>query len=365
MIDRRTMLALPLAAAACSRPEPRYYAFVANQEGQAIAAVELGIVMAVVRHIPLDAAPAQVVAANYRPSVYALTPESGSVHEIQSDNLRFARKVTVASQAVSMQATADDKFLYVLARDPRLVVAVALDQFRAQWKLPLPEEPVTLALAPDGKTAAVTSSASVRLIDLTSRTLSQPLGLGEFGSIAFLDDSKTLIAADLKERRLSLYDVASRRLITHLPVSVRPDRFCFNHDGGQLFVTGEGMDAVVVVWPFYTPRVGGTVLAGHAPGAMGTSDSLLFVASPQSGNVSVLNIDTRKLIAVVQVGADPGFVVVTPDDQYALILNRQSGDLAVLNVPKIQQKANRYSPAGLTTVIPVGSRPVSAVVRSI
>src|SRR5579862_7949738 len=127
MIDRRTMLALPLAAAACSRPEPRYYAFVANQEGQAIAAVELGIVMAVVRHIPLDAAPAQVVAANYRPSVYALTPESGSVHEIQSDNLRFARKVTVASQAVSMQATADDKFLYVLARDPRLVVAVALD----------------------------------------------------------------------------------------------------------------------------------------------------------------------------------------------------------------------------------------------
>jgi DNA-binding beta-propeller fold protein YncE len=90
---------------------------------------------------------------------------------------------------------------------------------------------------------------------------------------------------------------------------------------------------------------------------------LLFIASPQAGNVSILDIDTQKIIAVVSVGNDPGFVVVTPDDQYALVLNRQSGDVAVLRVGGIQP--NRSKSASLLTVIAVGSRPVNADVRGI
>ena len=105
------------------------------------------------------------------------------------------------------------------------------------------------------------------------------------------------------------------------------------------------------------------MLAGHAPGAMAASGSLLFIASPQSGDVSILNIPTRKVIGVVQVGSDPGFVVVTPDDQYALVLNRKSGDVAVLRVGGITP--NRYKSWSLFTVIPVGSKPVSAAIRAI
>ena len=78
-------------------------------------------------------------------------------------------------------------------------------------------------------------------------------GMRPFGAVRFLDDSKTLIAADLGGRRLSLYDVASTRLITNLPLSIRPDQMCFNRDGGQLFLTGEGTDGVVIVYPYHTP----------------------------------------------------------------------------------------------------------------
>jgi len=54
-----------------------------------------------------------------------------------------------------MALTVDERTLYVLARDPRLLVAVGLDNFQTDWKLQLPDEPVGLALSPDGKTAAV------------------------------------------------------------------------------------------------------------------------------------------------------------------------------------------------------------------
>jgi YVTN family beta-propeller protein len=96
---------------------------------------------------------------------------------------------------------------------------------------------------------------------------------------------------------------------------------------------------------------------------MAASQSFLFIASPESGNVSIFDINSERVIAVVAVGSDPGFITVTPDDQYALVLNRKSGDVAVLRIGSIQP--NRYKTASLLTVIPVGSRPVSAAVRAV
>ncbi len=111
--------AAPLVLAACSTRSGGYrgYAFVANEDGQAIAAVDLQV-LAVARHIALDASPTQVIAAQTRTAIYALTPATGSVHEIQSDHLSFRRKATVASTAASMSLDTKESALYVLTNDP-------------------------------------------------------------------------------------------------------------------------------------------------------------------------------------------------------------------------------------------------------
>jgi hypothetical protein len=364
-VTRRLLLALPLATACNTRRAGfRGYAFIANEEGQAVAAVDLEA-LAVARHIPLDSAPVDVLALHIRPFVYALTPENGSIQEIQADRLSFSRKLAVGSQAISMHLSPDQRAMYVLAKEPKALVRVALDRFAVDWKLPLSEDPHDFAISPDGKTAAISAGQSVHLVDLATRQIGNPLGPpADIGAVRFLSDSRTMVAANRDERLLSLYDVASSRLIVHLPIAVRPDNLCFSNDGGQLFVTGEGMDGVVIVYPYHT-EVGQTVLTGHAPGAMAASDSYLFVASPQSGDLSILSISTQKVIGVLKVGTDPGFIAVTPDDQYALVLNRKSGDVAVLRVDLIAPNRYKERAAKLLTVIPVGSKPVSAAVRRV
>jgi DNA-binding beta-propeller fold protein YncE len=361
VLSRRSCLLLPVFAACGRGPgDPfRGYAFIANQEGQAIAALDLEV-MAVARHIAVEGAPSQVLAPSRNAVVYALTPETGAIHEIQVYRLSLARKAVVAAQAVSMALAPDERSLYVLAREPRTLISLALDSFRPAWRLPLPEDPVDFAFAPGGAKGAVSSANGVWLADLVSRRLTGPLARGDFGSLRFLSDGKMLIAANRGEHLLSLFDTATGRLIAHLPMSVRPDYLCFSADGGQLFVTGEGMDAVVIVYPFQT-EVAATILAGHAPAAMAASSAYLFVASPPSGGVSILSIDNYKLMSVVETGGDPGYVAITPGEEYALVLNRKSGDVAVLDLRRIR----RAKSAGLLTVIPVGSRPVSAAVRSV
>ena len=128
-------------------------------------------------------------------------------------------------------------------------------------------------------------------------------------------------------------------------------------------MTGEGRDVVVVVYPYYVPEVAETILAGSRPGAMGCSGTHLFVTNPAAGDVSIVNVERRRVVAVASVGAEPGHVTITPDGEYALVLNRKSGDMAVLRIAGLQP--DRRKTAALFTLIPVGSKPVSAVVMAV
>src|SRR4029079_6307339 len=108
-----------------------------------------------------------------------------------------------------------------------------------------------------------------------------------------------------------------------------------------------------------------TMLAGRAPDAMAVTGTFLFVANPQTHSVTVLDFDRmgKKLVAAIQVGKEPRFILVTPDQQYALVLNQASGDIAVIRIPPLATESSspRYRrPTPLFTMIPVGEQPVSA-----
>lgn len=357
------------------------YAFIANEEGRAIAVVDLEV-FAVARHIRVDGSPTAVLSDPRTGGVYALTPENGCVHEIRADNLTFSRKLRVAETALEMRLSPSGGTLYVLCQRPKQVVRLALNPIQVAWTLPLADDPADFDISPDGNTIAVSSaSGSVTFIDLPNRFVFTPLRTtGEIGLVRFQpshgdtararSDSKQLIAANVSQRMLSIYDVPRRRLMVNLPLSVRPDNLCFKSDGGQLFVTGEGMDAVVVVYPYYTPQIGETVLAGHNPGAMAASaaSGYLFVANPKSADVSILDIESSKVLMVTPVGAEPSCIAITPDDKYALVLNRASGDMAVIRIPNVTRAATeqrRWKKGPLFMLIPVGSKPVSAAIVAI
>ncbi len=381
MLSRRSFLSstTALTSFACrSRKASGYpgFAFIANEDGEAVAAVDLNV-FAVARHIRLQGRPTGVIAHPRLPLVHALTPENGTLHEIRSDTLAFSRKITLASEALSMQLSSDGAHLYILCRQPRALIRFAVERFQVDWQVPLPADPVDFDLDPEGGIAAVSygSHASLGIFETISR-VAGPLiqASGEIGAVRFRSDSRALIAANRGDRMLSVYQVSNRQLIVNLPLAVRPDHLCFKADGGELFVTGEGMDGVVVVSPFYTPQVSETVLAGHAPGTMASSVSrkaapqYLFVANPKSGDVSILNIAKRQVIAVTAVGSEPGHITITPDDQYVLVLNQGSGDVAVMRTANITRattdfKRSRKGP--LFMMIPVGSKPVNASVMTI
>jgi DNA-binding beta-propeller fold protein YncE len=367
-ISRRTLLLSPaLALAACRKPKAtRFpgYCFVADQDGRSVAVVDLSS-FRVRKQIHLDAAPTVVLRHPQRPVVFVLAPQNGTVYEIDAASLAAGRTARAGSQAVDMQVSPGGDALWVLYREPAALVEVPLNSLRPARRIRLAAPPDGFDLSSENR-AAIASRQDRRIVmaSLTSAAIERTIASGAEPSIVrFQSDGKQLLAGSRPDRNVTIFDVATGRTVVRLPLPLEPRHFCFTPDGGQLFISGDGMDAVVIVYP-QREEVAETILAGHAPGVMAitdTSPSYLLVANPESSRITVFDVDMRKLVAVVQVGRRPGSILITPDNQYILVLNEQSGDLAVIRIFSLAARY-RYKPAPLFTMIPVGEKPVGAAV---
>ena len=371
MNSRRAFILGSATALACGRRRATAfpgYAFVANQGEHSIAVVDL-TTFSVARQIRLEAAPSAIVADHRRRAVYVLAPQNGTVYEIDAATLAVKRKLSLGAAVVSMRMAPAGGSLWLLCRSPHSLVQVALDRFRVKARLTLPNAPEDFDLNGESPLAAVVflETRSVALIDLGKPAVEIIAAAGEDPrAVRFRADGRQVFIGNRSTRSLTVLDVKTGATLVRLPLPIEPENFCVNADGGQVFITGKGMDAVAIYHPYQT-EISETLLAGKAPGAMAISAApeYLFAANPQSGDVTVLDVQTRTVLASVSVGQEPCYVTFTQDNQYALVVNRRSGDLAVIRVSALSNRKPRVRTVPLFTMIPVGSGPVCAAVLAV
>ena len=378
-ISRRALLAAALTTSCRRRKATGYrgYCFVANRDSRSVAVVDL-TKFRVRSQIPLDAAPSLVLPHSTAGKVFVLAAEAGTVYEIDAGSLAVARRAHAGNRAADMQVSPSGDSLWVLYRDPPSLVEVPFLSLQPRRPIRLPFQPDAFDMArapqtgsePGALLAGVASrkDSALVLVSLSAGAILNQTAAGvEPSLLRFRSDGRQLIAGSESARSLDIFEVPSLKPVVRLPLPMAPRHFCFKRDRGQLFVSGEGVDGVAIFYPFRT-EVAETMLAGRAPSAMQTTETppLLMVANPETGSVTVLDFDNlgKKLVAVVQVGQDPCDIQITPDQQYALVLNAKSGDMAVIRILALvdDSPSRRYKPTPLFTLIPVGERPVSAAV---
>jgi DNA-binding beta-propeller fold protein YncE len=284
--------------------------------------------------------------------------------------------VRAGNSAVAMRVSRTGDALWVLSRDPASLVEVPFSSLGAGRRIRLSGVPDDFDLSvepelPELACVVNRQERTILIVSLADGVISRTIEAPTEPSIArFRKDAKQIIAGSQSDRSITIYDTALAKTVVRLPISVAPRHFCFTDDGGQLYVTGDGMDAVVTVFPYRT-EVAETRLAGRAPGCMAvteTNPSYLMLTNPETDGVTVLDVFSGKLTAVIGVGRSPCAIVMTPDREYALVLNQTSGDMAVIWIRALAGnqvggvRVKRYKTAPLFTMIPVGQGPVSAAV---
>lgn len=371
-VTRRQWLAASslVLAASCTRKKVSGYpgyALIATAGEKSLPAVDL-LSFQVAKTIGLNAPPTSVVSSAAGDRNYVLTPSSGSIHLLDGNlNKRTWRRMADSLSEIRLMPDGKRIVATGTAGKNELVEADA-DSLAVQARHPLSGQPVSLDVAPTGYAAISTGKlGGVELFNVGMGQHTQTQLPGEIGAVRFRPDGRMLLVANYHSRSLTALTVPSLQVIADLPLAMMPQNLCYSADQGQLFITGPEMDGVAIVFPYQILEVDQTVLAGRTPGVMTSSGTppYLFVASRDVSNVSVLDVQTRKLAGTVEVGQQPGFMAVTPDSHFALALSEKSGDMAVIHIPEI--RSHKLTPSmslstmigPLFTIIPVGARPVS------
>ncbi|HEX4809324.1 MAG TPA: hypothetical protein VH325_10355 [Bryobacteraceae bacterium] len=362
-ISRRRWLGAVAAAgvsAACGRRKATGFpgfALVATAGSSSIAAIDL-MSFNLTKTIALSSPPTAITGAEDRS--YVLTPLNGSVHIIDS-RLNLVQSQRIADGLSALRLTSDGEHL--LALTPRELIVIQATSLRVVQRYRLNSQPFDIDVWQTARAAISSKNEGiVEVIELSNGRRQHVQMPGEVGAVRFRDDGQVLLVANWHDRSLTALDVPSLQTMAELPLAMRPENLCF-WGTGQLFISGSGMDGVAIVYPYHTLQVDQTLLAGHEPGVMASCDSpaYLFAASRSGSSICIVSVDNRKAIGYVEVGLEPRFITVTPDNQYALILNRASGDMAVIRIPSI--RANRFkSGAALFDMVPVGDQPVAAAI---
>jgi YVTN family beta-propeller protein len=366
-MTRREWLAASglIVAAGCGRKKGTGfpgYAMIATSGDSSLTAVDL-TAFRLKKTIPLAAPPTAVIPSRTPGWSYVLTPSIGTVYLID-ENLRPFAKKQITDRLSELRLTPDGKRLVAISTDARQLFELDPADLHVLRRVQLNEKPTDLDISIDGAVAiASAESGTVELIDLVTGSRQRAHIDGTLGALRFRQDGKLLLIANMKDRSLTVLKSPSLEAMADLQLAMAPENLCFKPDGGQLFVSGHGMDAVAIVFPYDTLEVEQTVLAGRDPGAMACSNdpSYLFVGNASGSDVSILNVSTRKAIGVVEVGQRPGYIAITPDDQYALVLNQESGDMSVIRISAIRINRGKTG-AALFTMLPVGNSPVHAAV---
>jgi len=337
------------------------YGLIAAAGDNSINAIDL-TAFRLAKTIRLNASPSTVLAGP-KGVAYALTPADGTVSVIDNSLHKILSR-RLAGDLSSLRLSADGTRLVAIAESSNELIEADPATLNVLKRHKLHNRPFALEVSKGGY-AAVSSgdSGMVELFRLGDGQQSHAELNGRIGSVRFRDDGNLLLVAKTQDRSLTVLNVPDLQVMADLPLAMQPQNLCFTPNGGQLFVSGEGMDAIAIVFPYQMLEVEQTVLAGRDPGVMACSNlpSYLFVASNSGSDIAVMNVDTRKVIGLVQVGQTPRFIAITPDDQYALVLDQGSGDVAIIHIPAIRANRQR-SGAALFTVLPVGNRPVHCAI---
>ncbi len=353
------------------------YALISNAGDRSLAVVDL-TQFRLLRAIPLGE-PASNVLLGRDGESFVLTPTTGSIHVLGPD-LQIEKSRRISNSLSKICLSPDGKSLIGIAPDARELIIADARSLGVLSRHKLQREPANISVPPAPKAGesakphyvAISSGkdGTVELFDYGTGQHWRRDFTGPVGEARFRADGERLLVANLHDRCISALSTPGLEIIADLPLAMEPENLCFNSDQGQLFVSGEGMDAVGIIFPYSPLEVDQTVLAGRDPGVMACSENppYLFVGSHSGSDVCILNIDSRKMIGIVDAGQRPTYITVTPDSQYALVLNEGAGTMAVIHIPEVLANAsdpdkwrNKIT-AGLFTLLPVGERPVHATV---
>jgi YVTN family beta-propeller protein len=369
------LVMVTLGAAGCQQRDDVYpanyreYAYVSNGGSNTVTVLDL-VNMRQDRVIAVGAGPSGIAVNPRRNEVYVVNSGSGTVSVINAETNTVAATIPVQRRPYFIDVDAQGERAYVANSGSNNVSVLDLALRRVIGVVGAGEAPGVARIANDGKTLVISNraSGSVSIADARSFKVRSSFDHcpGATDVIILPDSSKAFVACSGGHQIMVIglahstgSDPATKDvLLTLLDVGKTPLQIALKPDGGEAFVSNYDSDTISELTTS-SNEVGGAYLVGAHPvrGLVSADNSLLYVSDFSAGRVVIYSIDDGRLILPgVRVGEGPDALAFSASGHLLLVVNAQSGDIAVMRTGA--------NPASLLTLFPAGRAPNDIAVKA-
>lgn len=326
--------------------------------------------------IPLGVEPDQILSAQGR--VFAVCGQDQSIVRIDPVRRTVTAKVSAGGRIAAAALTSQGKYLAVAVSQPPSLVLLETESARIVHRTSLPGIPRAIAASEEqaaviaGTASAAGGNVLIRVGIPGGGVLGvSAVGAGELSAIQYRKDGGTIFAGAPDARQIISVDAQSGEVLARLPVPIRPARFCVDGTGGQVFVTGADQEPQLVIFSPYQNQIDQTLYAGRALYGMAVAPvrNFLFLSDPKAGDVTIINIDTRRIEASIRTGGNPREILIASsaaEEEYAFVVDGTTGDVSVIHIPVVLHKSGdafiAEPPKPVFAVFHAGAQPQSAVI---
>ncbi len=282
----------------------------------------------------LSLLPVFAVIANAQPFAYVANQYSAAVSVIDTATNSVVATIPVGNDPVEVAITPDGTRAYVTNQVDSTVSVINTATNTVFTTVPVGNTPTVIAITPDGTRAYVPNQGdnTVSVINTASNTVvaTVPAGNVPIG-VAITPDGTLAYVTNRIDNTVSVINTATNTVLTTVPVGTGPVGVAITPDGTLAYVANFSGTTVSVI-ATATNTVGATVPEGINPiGVAITPDGTrAYVTNAVSTNVSVIATATNTVVATVGVGSDPTGVAITPDGTLAYVANFVGGTISVL-----------------------------------
>lgn len=297
--------------------------------------------------------------------VYVADEEANSVSVIDAVSFKKIRSIPVGQGPHNVQVAPDGKLLWLTTNgEPGMAVGTPAPQAMAEsghgampgagavWaidtvtdlvvaKVPVGRHPAHVVVTPDGRQAYVSNGGdnTVSVVDLFAQLVIETIAVGASPhGLRLSPDGKQAWVANLKGGTVSVLDTQTRKQIARVAVGKGPAQVAFTPDGRLAFVSLSAENRIAVIDPVKR-RVIRKVPVGTVPIQLNaTPDSRLLLVANQGtrdkpgSTVSVIDLETFKVVAAVETGPGAHGVAVDRDGRHAFVTNTYANTVSVLDI---------------------------------
>ena len=289
--------------------------------------------------------------------LYVGNSKANSVSVIDLSSLKTIREIPTGADIHCVAVTPDGKTLFTTSELDHTLITTDTSTGKTVGTVKLPGRPNECAVTPDGHfvTVPIRDGDSVAIVDVPLQKIVKVLPIKEPHNSVNTGSNRYTYISSMGSHEIDVIDLEKLEYSAHIAVGGRPRPFVVSKDGRTMYVAVSYLHGFNIV-DIKDKNVQRIEVPSRHPAppkprkyetpdtythglALNPGETELWVTSLLDNCIYVYDLRGKKIVAKLETGDGPNWVVFSPDGKLACVSNTDSDDVSIFSVEERKELA--------------------------